>query len=173
MSYSETRTQDDRSRGELIRLRQRRTRCSAGLTQRLGGGVVAKLGDECDGSMCARSTRVPTFPEKTERERERERVEGSGIRVRTAIMVSSLDPLPAYYFPYEVAVSASSFPHLCLLTAALGLFFAACFLSLLVVSNRSSPSLAGILKELLLALLTALFLGFALFFLCLIVGIYV
>lgn len=88
-------------------------------------------------------------------------------------MISALDPVPAYYFPYEVPVSASSFPHLCLLCSAIGLFFAAWFFSLLVMSSRATQSRVYLLKELGTALLAAVFLGFAGFFLCLMVGIYV
>lgn len=87
--------------------------------------------------------------------------------------MATLEPLPAYYFPYEMPVSSSSFPHLCLLCSAAGLFLTAWFFSLLVMTNRSSASVLNLLKELLVALLASLFLGFAAFFLCLMVGIYV
>ena len=85
-----------------------------------------------------------------------------------------MDPLPAYYFPYEVPIASASFPHLCILCVAGGLFFAGWFCSLLLASSRASrTSLAAQLKELLVAFLSCVCLGFAAFFLCLMVGIYV
>ena len=88
-------------------------------------------------------------------------------------MISVLEPVPAYYFPYEMPVSATSFPHLCLLCSAIGLFFTGWFFSLLVMSSRATRSVLCLGKEVGTALLASLFLGLAAFFLCLMVGIYV
>lgn len=93
---------------------------------------------------------------------------------KTFNMITPLDPVPAYFFPYEVPVSSYSFPHLCLVSSGIGLFFLAWFFTLQVTSKRlESRSFKHLVKEVTVAFVASIFLGISGLFLCLLVGIYV
>ncbi|CAD6196073.1 unnamed protein product [Caenorhabditis auriculariae] len=77
-----------------------------------------------------------------------------------------VNTMPRYTGP----ISDAKFPHLTIILCATGLLFASWFMVLEVTSNKYNRS---ILKELTIASLAALFLGFGTTFLLLWVGIYV
>merc|ERR1712071_750015 len=85
---------------------------------------------------------------------------------KAAKMEMSIESMGRYMSPVNPAI----YPHLSLVLLAIGLFFTAWFFVYEVTSTKYTRD---IYKELLVALVAALFMGFGVLFLLLWVGIYV
>ena len=52
-------------------------------------------------------------------------------------MITPLDPIPAYFFPYEVPVTPNAFPSLAFICSTLGLVLFAWFFTLQVTRGKT------------------------------------
>ena len=77
------------------------------------------------------------------------------------------------FVPYEAPVNPENYPYLSSILAAIGFLVMSKFFTMRIASKKTSGGLVMLAKELMIASIGSVFLGFGILFLALNVGIYV